>query len=83
MSVPGIIPRYAAEFYPFLTFAFVIFLRTVSATLFRLRYLLIGLVAVSVIINSLTTVAWIVDKDLNTTQKTRDAWKAFLGRESR
>lgn len=82
MSVPGIIQRYAAEFYPFLTFAFVFFLRTGRASLFRLRYLMIGLVAVSVVINSLVTVSWLVDADLNTPQKTRDAWKAFLGRES-
>jgi hypothetical protein len=82
MSVPGIIQRYAAEFYPFLTFAFVVFLRTGRVTLFRLRYLMIGLVAVSVVINSLVTVSWLVDADLNTPQKTRDAWKAFLGRES-
>jgi hypothetical protein len=82
MSVPGIIPRYAAEFYPLFVFALLFFLRDAHATLFRLRYLFIGLVVVSVVINSLTTVAWIVDKDLNTTRQTRDAWKAFLGRES-
>ena len=81
MSVPGIIPRYAAEFYPFLVFAFLFFLRQGKAV-FHLRYLLIGLVAVSIVINSLTTVSWMVDMDMNTTQKTRDQWKAFLGRES-
>jgi hypothetical protein len=82
MSVPGVIQRYAAEFYPFLIFAFIFFLRTGRAALFRLRYLIIGLVAVSVVINSLSTVSWLVDADLNVPPKTRDAWKAFLGRES-
>lgn len=82
MSVPGIVPRYAAEFYPFFGFALLFFLRDAHSTLFRLRYLFIGLVVVSVVINSLTTVAWIVDKDLNTTPQTRDAWKTFLGRKS-
>jgi hypothetical protein len=81
MSVPAVIQRYAAEFYPFLTFAFVFFLRAGRATLFRLRYLMIGLVAISVVINSLVTVSWLVDADLNTPQRTRDAWKAFLGRK--
>ncbi|MFL6505630.1 MAG: hypothetical protein ACJ8KC_09455, partial [Candidatus Udaeobacter sp.] len=80
MSVPGIIQRYAAEFYPFLIFSFVFFLQTGRAV-FHLRYLLIALVAVSVLINSLVTVSWLVDADLNVPPKTRDAWKAFLGRE--
>jgi hypothetical protein len=80
MSVPGIIPRYAAEFYPFLVFAFLFFLRQGKAV-FNLRYLLVGLVAVSIVINSLTTVSWMVDMDMNTTQKTRDQWKVFLGRK--
>jgi hypothetical protein len=81
MCVPGIIPRYAAEFYPFLVFAFLFFLRQGKAV-FHLRYLLVGLVAVSIVINSLTTVSWLVDMDMNTTQKTRDQWKVFLGRKS-
>ena len=80
MSVPGIIQRYAAEFYPFLIFSFVFFLQTGRAV-FHLRYLLISLVTVSVVINSLVTVSWLVDADLNVPPKTRDAWKTFLGRE--
>jgi len=80
MSVPGIIQRYAAEFYPFLIFSFVFFLQTGRAV-FHLRYLLIALVTVSVVINSLVTVSWLVDADLNVPPKTRDAWKTFLGRE--
>jgi hypothetical protein len=81
MSVPAVIQRYATEFYPFLVFAFFFFLHSGRAA-FHLRYLLIGLVAVSIVINSLSTVAWLVDADMNVPQKTRDTWKAFLGRKS-
>jgi hypothetical protein len=82
MSVPAVIQRYMTEFYPFLIFAFLFFLRRGKAA-FHLRYVLIGLVAVSVVINSLATVAWLVDADMNVPQKTRAAWKEFLGRKSR
>ena len=81
MSVPAVIQRYTAEFFPFLIFAFVLFLRQGSAV-FRMRYVLIALVLVSAIINSLTTVSWLVDTDLNVPDKTRNQWKAFLGRGS-
>jgi hypothetical protein len=82
MSVPAVIQRYATEFYPFLVFAFFFFLRR-GKTAFHLRYVIIGLVAVSIVINSLTTVAWLVDADMNVPRKTRAEWKAFLGRDSR
>jgi hypothetical protein len=82
MSVPAVIQRYATELYPFLIFAFLLFLRRGKAA-FHLRYVLIGLVALSVAINSLATVAWLVDADMNVPQKTRAGWKAFLGRKSR
>ena len=82
MSVPAVIQRYATEFYPFLIFAFLFFLRRGKAA-FHLRYVIIGLVAVSIVINSLATVAWLVDADMNVPEKTRAAWKAVLGRNSR
>ena len=81
MSVPAVIQRYATEFYPFLVFVFLFFLQS-GRVAFHLRYLLISLVAVSVLINSLTTVSWLVDADMNVPQHTRDTWKAFLGRKS-
>lgn len=80
MSVPAVIQRYATEFYPFLIFALFFFLQSGRAA-FRLRYLLIGLVAVSIVINSLSTVAWLVDADMNVPPETRNTWKAFLGRK--
>jgi hypothetical protein len=82
LSFMGLCQRYAAEFFPFLVFAFLIFLRQ-SKTVFRLRYLLIGLVTVSVVINSLSTVSWLVDADRNVPAPTRAKWKEFLGRNSR
>jgi hypothetical protein len=81
LSFMGLAQRYAAEFLPFLTFAFLFFLRGTAA--FRLRYVLIGLVAVSVVINSLTTVSWLVEADMNVPAATRAKWNEFLGRTSR
>jgi len=43
---------------------------------------MIGLIALSVVVNSLATVSWLVDADMNVPQKTRNTWKAFLGRKS-
>lgn len=82
LSFMGLCQRYAAEFFPFLVFAFLFFLRQGKAA-FRFRHLLIGLVAVSVVINSLTTVSWLVDADMNVPATTRAKWKEFLGRNSR
>jgi hypothetical protein len=69
--------RYAADFFPFLVFAFFVFLR--SGPVFRLRYALIALVAVSAVINSLSTLSWLVEADLNVPAKTRAKWNKFLG----
>jgi hypothetical protein len=81
LSFMGLCQRYTAELFPFLVFAFLFFLRQ-GKTAFRLRYLLFGLVAVSVVINSLTTVSWLVDADMNVPAATRAKWKEFLGRNS-
>jgi len=82
LSFMGLCQRYTAELFPFLVFAFLFFLRQ-GKTAFHLRYLLIGLVAVSVVINSLTTVSWLVDADMNVPAATRAKWKEFLGRNPR
>src|SRR6266498_2550055 len=74
--------RYATDLYPFLIFCFVVFLSSSRAASLRSRYILIGLVALSVVINSLTTVSWLVDADLNVPAKTRAAWEQVLGRRS-
>src|SRR6266487_4069220 len=82
LSFMGLCQRYTAELFPFLVFAFLFFLRQ-GKTAFHLRYLLIGLVAVSVVINSLTTVSWLVDADMNVPDATRAKWKEILARNSR
>jgi hypothetical protein len=82
LSFMGLAQRYLAEFFPFLVFAFFLFLRQGNAA-FRVRYLFVALVAASVVINALTTVSWLVDDDLNVPRETRAKWEKFLGRKSR
>jgi hypothetical protein len=82
LSFMGLCQRYIAELFPFLIFAFLIFLREGKIT-FQLRYLFIALVVVSVVINSLTTVSWLVEADMNVPAATRAKWNQFLGRPSR
>lgn len=82
LSFMGLAQRYTAEFFPFLVFAFLFFLQRGRAA-FHSRYLLIGLVAVSVVINSLTTVSWLLEADMNVPAETRAKWNEFLGRPSR
>jgi hypothetical protein len=63
-------------------FAFLFFPRS-GRVAFHLRYLIIGLVAVSVVINSLTTVSWLLEADMNVPAETRAKWNQFLGRTLR
>jgi hypothetical protein len=82
LSFMGLAQRYTAEFFPFLVFAFLLFLRQGKAA-FHLRFLLIGLVTVSAVINSLTTVSWLTEADMNVPVETKAKWNEFLGRPSR
>ena len=82
LSFMGLAQRYTAEFFPFLVFAFVFFLRQ-GNTAFRLRYLFIALVVISLVINSLTTVSWLLEADMNVPSETKATWKEFLGKTSR
>jgi hypothetical protein len=82
LSFMGLCQRYIADLFPFLVFAFLIFLRH-GKIAFQLRYLLCGLVLVSVVINSLSTVSWLVGADMNVPAETRAKWNQFLGRTSR
>jgi hypothetical protein len=82
LSFMGLCQRYIAELLPFLIFAFLIFLRE-GKIVFHLRYLFVALVVVSVAINSLTTVSWLVEADMNVPAATRAKWNQFLGRTSR
>jgi hypothetical protein len=78
-SFMGLAQRYIAEFFPFLIFSFVLFLRCGPAV-FRLRYVIVALVLASAIINSLSTIGWLVEVDANTPPGVRARWTAFLGR---
>ena len=82
LSFMGLCQRYIAELFPFLIFPFVIFLRECKFAV-PLRYLFIALVVVSVVINSLTTVSWLVEADMNVPAATKAKWNQFLGRTSR
>src|SRR5919198_803427 len=74
--------RYAADLYPFLIFCFLVFLSSSRAASLPSRYIIVGLVGLSVVINSLATVSWLVDADLNVPAKTRAAWEKVIGRRS-
>jgi hypothetical protein len=74
--------RYATDLYPFLIFCLVIFLSSGGVALTRSRYLIVGLVAFSVVVNSLATISWLVDADQNVPAQTKAAWERLLGRHS-
>ncbi len=82
LSFFALAQRYAADFYPFLIFCFMIFLRSGGKVLVRSWRVIIALVALSIVINSLGTVSWLVDADQNVPSETRAAWENFLGRHS-
>jgi hypothetical protein len=74
--------RYTTDLYPFLIFCLVIFLGSGSAALTRSRYVIVALVALSVVVNSLATISWLVNADQNVPTETRAAWEKLLGRHS-
>ena len=73
--------RYATDLYPFLIFCLIIFLGFGGTALLRTRHLFTGLVALSVVINSLATVSWLINADQNVPAETRAAWEKLLGRD--
>jgi hypothetical protein len=74
--------RYTADLYPFLIFCLVIFLGSGSVALTRSRYVIVGLVALSAVVNSLATISWLVNADQNVPTETKAAWEKVLGRHS-
>src|SRR6266481_2328608 len=74
--------RYAADLYPFLIFCLVIFLCSGGLALLRSRHLMIGLIALSILVNSLATISWLIDADQNVPTTTKEAWEKLLGRHS-
>jgi len=80
LSFLALAQRYSVELYPLLIFCFVIFLGSGGVVLVRSRHVIIGLIALSVIVNSLATVSWLVDADQNVPGETKAAWEKLLGR---
>ncbi len=74
--------RYSVDLYPFLIFCLLVFLRRGGVLLARIYHVIIGLVLVSITVNSLATVSWLVDSDQNVRPETRAIWTRFLGRSS-
>lgn len=80
LSFMGLAQRYTAELYPFLIFCFLIFLQSGGTALCRMRYAIIGLVVLSVAINSLAT-ASVLGGDGNLPIETRTFWKMGQARK--
>jgi hypothetical protein len=82
LSFFALAQRYAADLYPFLIFCLIIFLRSGGMALVRSRHVIIGLVGLSIIVNSLATISWLIGPDQNVPSETRATWKKLLGRHS-
>jgi hypothetical protein len=74
--------RYTTDLYPFMIFCLVIFLGSSSVSLTGSRYVLVGLIALSAVVNSLATISWLVNADQNVPTETKAAWEKLLGRHS-
>jgi hypothetical protein len=72
--------RYATDLCPFLIFCLVVFLASDRSALLWSRYIIVGLVALSVVINSLATAAWLVYADQNVPAETKAVWEKLLRR---
>jgi hypothetical protein len=70
--------RYAADLYPFLIFCLMVFLGAGGIVLVRAPRLMVGLVAISIVINSLATAFWLAS-DPNLPFETRTFWGVIAG----
>ena len=71
--------RFTAELYPFLIFCLVVFLRTGGLALRRTLYAIVGLVILSIALNSLETASWLAG-DGNLPVETHTFWNAVVGK---
>jgi hypothetical protein len=83
LSFFALAQRYAADLYPFLIFCLIIFFRSGGMALVRSRHVIIGFVCLSMAVNSLATVSWLIGPDQNVPSETRAAWAKLLGRHSK
>jgi hypothetical protein len=82
LSYFALAQRYTADLFPFLIFCLIVFLGTGGILLLRVRYLLVGLIAVSIVINSLATAYWLAS-DSNLPLETRSFWGVIARKQSR
>jgi len=80
LSYYALAQRYSVDLYPFLIVCFVIFLRHSIKLLPRVYPILIGLVGLSITINSLATISWLLDSDQNVRPETQAVWEQMMGR---
>jgi hypothetical protein len=78
LSYFALAQRYTADLYPFLIFCFLTFLAADGIAVHRTRYLLVGLVGISIIINLLATAFWLAS-DPNLPTETRIFWSVIAG----
>jgi hypothetical protein len=81
LAFMGLAQRYLAEFFPFLVFCFFIFLRNDGTAVFCLRHAVVGLVVLSVLVNSLATASWLGTVDGSVPKETRAFWTMSLARK--
>ena len=75
----AIAQRYAADFYPLLVVGFIVFLRRGGIMVSKIHGIIVGLAAISICVNTLTTISWLAESDQNVPTQTRDAWHRLLG----
>jgi hypothetical protein len=80
LSYFALAQRYAADLYPFLIFCLVTFLGAGGIALVRMRYLLIAIIATSIVVNSLATAYWLTS-DSNLPRETRAFWGVIAGKQ--
>lgn len=82
LSYFALAQRYTADLFPFLIFCLIVFLGAGGILLLRVRYLLVGLIAISIVINSLATAYWLAS-DSNLPLETRSFWGVIAREQSR
>jgi hypothetical protein len=80
LSYFALAQRYAADLYPLLVFCFIVFLGAGGIVLIRVRHMLNGLIAVSIVINLLATAFWLAS-DPNLPPETRIFWGTIAGEQ--
>jgi len=77
----AIAQRYAADFYPLLVVSFVVFLRRGGMMRWHMPRIIIGLPAISICVNTLTTILWLRECDQNDRHRFAMAGIASFGVE--